>query len=295
MPCPIEFSDLSTIIRDINKMTSLPWKSVYTQTTDDSAEPTLMSTYAMALTILFTVFVFSFEHMLDERQANAYKIKEFPKMLSETVGKIDQEKKSGNATKETDTDNADAATDASKDSKDKLDKDKPILPQLKDKFTKAQLYGTDKINFGMVSALYNTVETVAFLILGFLPYTWDISVQIGESYFGWSEQENEIKMSLIFLGVTTVIGTVTALPFELYSTFRIEKKHGFNKMTVGLFFMDKVKSLVLTCLIGGPFAAALLKIIQVRWWSWELGMQIDNENCTLHFQTSAEIVFESLC
>jgi STE24 endopeptidase len=71
-------------------------------------------------------------------------------------------------------------------------------------------------------------------------------------------------MSLIFLGVTTVIGTVTALPFELYSTFQIEKKHGFNKQTPGLFFTDKVKSLVLTCVIGGPFAAALLKIIKVR-------------------------------
>jgi STE24 endopeptidase len=43
----------------------------------------------------------------------------------------------------------------------------------------------------------------------------------------------------------------------LYSTFEIEKKHGFNKQTLGLFFMDKLKGLVLTALFGGPFVALL--------------------------------------
>merc|ERR1712127_1182302 len=56
---------------------------------------------------------------------------------------------------------------------------------------------------------------------------------------------------------------VTALPFELYSTFRIEKKHGFNKMTPSLFVSDKIKGFFLTVLIGGPFIALLLKIIEM--------------------------------
>ena len=50
---------------------------------------------------------------------------------------------------------------------------------------------------------------------------------------------------------------------EQYSTFKIEKKHGFNKMTPGLFVSDKIKGLVLTAVIGGPFTALLLKIIEV--------------------------------
>lgn len=65
----------------------------------------------------------------------------------------------------------------------------------------------------------------------------------------------------MFLLLVTLVGMVTSLPFELYSTFRIEKKHGFNKQTMGLFFSDKIKSLVLSCVIGGPFTALLLKII----------------------------------
>merc|ERR1740139_532953 len=94
-----------------------------------------------------------------------------------------------------------------------------------------------------------------------MPYLWDVSVSLGENV-SWNQKDDEIKISLVFLGLTTVIGLITGLPFELYSTFYIEKKHGFNKQTLSLFFTDKVKSTVLTMLIGGPFVTALLKIIK---------------------------------
>ena len=48
-----------------------------------------------------------------------------------------------------------------------------------------------------------------------------------------------------------------------YSTFHIEKKHGFCNQTIGLFVSDKIKSFFLTCFIGTPFVVALLKIIKV--------------------------------
>ena len=35
---------------------------------------------------------------------------------------------------------------------------------------------------------------------------------------------------------------VLGLPFSLYGTFVVEQKHGFNKQTLGLFFLDIVKS-----------------------------------------------------
>ena len=100
-------------------------------------------------------------------------------------------------------------------------------------------------------------------VIGFLPYTWDISVKLLERNFGWNETNDEIKITLIFLLLSTVIGTITALSFELYSTFQIEKKHGFNKQTPQLFFTDKLKSLGLACVIRGPFVAILMTIIKV--------------------------------
>jgi len=47
-----------------------------------------------------------------------------------------------------------------------------------------------------------------------------------------------------------------------YSTFYIEKKHGFNKQTYALFLSDKVKSIILSFVIGGPFVSLLLYIIK---------------------------------
>jgi hypothetical protein len=132
----------------------------------------------------------NFEGMLDGRQKKAYKKTTFPQELDTTVSKIDAEAKH-----------------------------KPILPQLKAKFDSSQTLGLDKINFGMISSAYDTLETVAFLLLGFLPYMWDKAAIVGEDYFGWTERENEIKIMLIFLAFVTLLGTVMALPFELPRTY----------------------------------------------------------------------------
>jgi STE24 endopeptidase len=49
----------------------------------------------------------------------------------------------------------------------------------------------------------------------------------------------------------------------LYQTFVLEEKHGFNKMTIGLFIMDTLKGWALGFVIGSPVLAAFLWII--RW------------------------------
>lgn len=240
--CPIDPKHLTNWLAKMNAKLELPWSPSYTQTGEaltGSPEQTL-AYWALAATIAFTIFVYSIEGNLDARQKEAYTKTTFPKELEQTVAKIDAER-----------------------AKLKKEGDEPLLPQLQAKFKNAQAYGMDKINFGMISATYDTFESVTFLMLGFLPYIWDLSVTFGSLYFGWTERNDEIKVTLIFLAITTIIGTCTSLPFELYSTFQIEKKHGFNKQTLGLFFSDKAKSLVLTMLIGGPFVALLLQIIKL--------------------------------
>jgi STE24 endopeptidase len=255
----------------------LPWKPIYTQSggwdwvngisiisSNDTTHTSLMY-WSLALTVAFTILVYTFEGSLDARQKRSYQKTDFPKQLETTVAKIDAQ---GNGTtqqssslskkkKETTTEDDDDAT------KKDTTTDKPLLQQLQDKFKSSQSYGLDKINFGMCASTYDTIESVTFLLIGFLPYMWDVATSLGTRYFGYT-QEDEIKNSLVFLLLVTLVGTITSLPFELYSTFNIEKRHGFNKQTYGLFFSDKVKSLILTFVIGGPFIALLLKIIKVR-------------------------------
>mmetsp|Transcript_36890 Transcript_36890/g.77373 ORF Transcript_36890/g.77373 Transcript_36890/m.77373 type:complete len:525 (-) Transcript_36890:137-1711(-) len=248
-----------------------------TATDDDD----LFTTYAVFATIVFTLVVFLFENYLSLRQKSTYHKTEFPKELQTTVGSIDAERakelkdaadsKKAEDSKDDDDDKKETKVDDDDDNangdeadaKSKVDRNAPLLPQLQSKFSAAQSYGLDKVNFSLVSSTYTTIEGIIFVLLGFMPYIWDASCDIGSKYFGYTESENEIKISLIFLLYTTVIGTITGLPWELYSTFWIEKKHGFNKMTIGLFVSDKIKGLVLTMVFGGPFTALLLRIIQL--------------------------------
>lgn len=238
---------------------------------DEETSPLLQ--YSLIGTIMFTLVVALWEGYLDFRQKKSYQKTKFPEQLEVTVSSIDAErerekKENGdNDKKEEDKkekdekkkeeDNEDEAS-----KKDKVDQNAPLLPQLQSKFTKAQSYGLDKINFGMITSTFDTTTSVIFLIVGLLPWSWDYAVKLGGEYLQWTETENEIKITLIFLAIETIFGTIVSLPFEIYSTFYIEKKHGFNKQTPSLFVTDKIKSLILTFLIGGPFIALLLNIIK---------------------------------
>lgn len=49
-----------------------------------------------------------------------------------------------------------------------------------------------------------------------------------------------------------------SLPLELYSTFGIEARFGFNRTTPGVFVADRLKTYGLTALLAGPLLAAVL-------------------------------------
>lgn len=240
---------------------TLPLTPQYTQTGGTAkAATSLFGDYAVAATLAFTLIVFLFEAYLNFRQRKSYHKTEFPRELETTVGNIDRETKSAAAATEKKEESKTSSN--GKDKKDKVDRNAPLLPQLQSKFSKSQSYGLDKVNFSIFSSIYAVAEEVIYVLYGFLPYVWDTACNIGSKY-GWTETENEIKITLIFFGIVTIIGTITSLPFELYSTFEIEKKHGFNKQTIRLFFTDKIKGLVLQAVFGGPFVSLLLKIIFV--------------------------------
>jgi STE24 endopeptidase len=77
-----------------------------------------------------------------------------------------------------------------------------------------------------------------------------------------SLKKKKITHSLIFIVVFTLMSYLMSLPFSLYYTFIIEERHGFNKMTLGLFFMDTIKGFLIAGVIGLPILALLLQIIK---------------------------------
>jgi STE24 endopeptidase len=76
---------------------------------------------------------------------------------------------------------------------------------------------------------------------------------------------------LALLAAFTVISAIIDLPLELYGTFRVEQRFGFNRMTLRLWLLDTLKSAAVGAVIGLPLAALILWIMGAAggmWWLW---------------------------
>lgn len=62
--------------------------------------------------------------------------------------------------------------------------------------------------------------------------------------------------------------TLATLPFDLYRTFVIEERYGFNRMTPRLFAADMLKGMALTVVIGSPLLLAVFWLVRSAgpWW-----------------------------
>jgi len=76
---------------------------------------------------------------------------------------------------------------------------------------------------------------------------------------------------LALLTVVALVGALIELPLEWISTFRIEQRFGFNRMTFKLWLADQAKGALVGALIGLPLAALLLWLMAASgglWWLW---------------------------
>lgn len=112
----------------------------------------------------------------------------------------------------------------------------------KEDYARQQEYQKTNSRIGLYNSLLSFFVLLIVLFLGGL---------------GWLDEmlrqyiENEIILTLAFFGVIYVINDIITLPFTYYDTFVIEERFGFNKSTKKIFWLDQLKSLVLTIVLGG--------------------------------------------
>jgi STE24 endopeptidase len=78
-----------------------------------------------------------------------------------------------------------------------------------------------------------------------------------------------ILHGVVFVAILAVILSVIELPFDLYRTFGIESRFGFNKMTLGMFFADLAKHAAVGTILGLPLLFAVLWLMAGMgelWW-----------------------------
>lgn len=143
----------------------------------------------------------------------------------------------------------------------------PVPQQLEglydaEKYEKQQRYFRVNSRFSFVSS---TFSTIVMLLL--------LSTQLfGELYeYCSSITTHIIAVNIIFFGIILIASDITTLPFQIYETFVIEERFGFNKTTVKTFIGDKIKSLFLTIILGGGLLSLIVWLYTLLgtnfWWA----------------------------
>lgn len=120
------------------------------------------------------------------------------------------------------------------------------------KYKKSQQYERVSTKFSLVSSLFSLVLILAMLFGGAFTFLDE---------FVRSLSDNIYIRTLLFFGVLGLFFDIASLAFQIYSTFVIEEKFGFNKTTISTFVLDKLKSWAVSIIIGGGIISFIL-------WAW---------------------------
>ncbi len=131
-----------------------------------------------------------------------------------------------------------------------------------DRLARISSYTSDSARFGLINSLFNQALILALLLSGFLP-------QLVEWLSLWVSKP--IGKGLIFFAFLSVTFTLVQIPFNLYDTFVIEERYGFNASTLKTWILDLVKGMFISALVGGTVLGLLLILIHKlpqTWWIW---------------------------
>jgi len=131
-----------------------------------------------------------------------------------------------------------------------------------DKLRASTAYTFDSSRLGLWESLFDNGLLILFLFGGLIVFYDHLVQGLCTGFI--------ISAILYFLLLTWVL-TLLGIPFDLYNTFRIETRYGFNTTTPGLWLRDFVKSqaigtLILTFMIGVAFR--LIQWSPQLWWVW---------------------------
>ena len=142
-----------------------------------------------------------------------------------------------------------------------------IPPQLEglydaEKYAKQQSYFRTNNRFSLITSTFTTIIMVVMLSTQTFGSIYDYCLSI---------TTNTIGVTLIYFGLIFIAYDILMLPFQIYDTFVIEERFGFNKTTVKTFIGDKIKSLILVAILGGGLLSLIVWLYTLLgtsfWWA----------------------------
>jgi STE24 endopeptidase len=130
---------------------------------------------------------------------------------------------------------------------------------------KAADYTLARGRFGLVAGAFGTAVLLGWTLLGGLDA---LNVAVRDTV---QPRWGDMAYQLALLAAVALIGSLIDMPLDAWSTFRIEQRFGFNRMTWRLYLVDALKGAALGAAIGLPLAALVLWIMGAAgpwWWLW---------------------------
>ena len=134
-----------------------------------------------------------------------------------------------------------------------------------EKLRSSSAYTFDSSRLGLLDSLFDNALLIIFLFGGIIS-------QFDQYIGAFSNQP--IVSALLFFLVMSWVSTVLGIPFDLYSTFRIEARYGFNTTTARVWMLDFFKSQVIGTLLMAFLIAVVFWLIGRSpngWWLWVWG------------------------
>lgn len=125
---------------------------------------------------------------------------------------------------------------------------------------KTRDYTLEHSRFGFIESSFGNILVLVFFFGGLL-----------NMYNSWVVSLNMpfVLSGVVFFLVLSYANTIISIPFDLYSTFKIENKYGFNTMTWRLWISDFMKSIILSIIFIGIMTAGALYLMKASpdfWW-----------------------------
>jgi STE24 endopeptidase len=117
-----------------------------------------------------------------------------------------------------------------------------------EEYSRSQNYYRENKKIGNIASTINLFAVILLLFFAGFAFVDSIARLISV---------NEIVITLLFFAIIGIATDIGHLPFNLYGTFVIEEKYGFNKTTPRIFISDHIKSWILMAVIGAPLLALI--------------------------------------
>ena len=110
-------------------------------------------------------------------------------------------------------------------------------------YRKTQLYQKDNNRLSFWSSTFNLAIIILMITTGGFAFADNMARHISS---------HVVIISLVFFGIIGFISDLINIPFSWFDSFVIEKKYGFNAMTLRTFITDHIKSWFIALLVGVP-------------------------------------------